>query len=208
MRDKAIGISFRRKDQLSTDVILNVWQKVTQSNSRFNALDKLVLEVHSVKMPVGFGREMKTKGRPLNALAHLKTSIVKVKAATDCLAHALVIAIAKITNDQNYKSYRDGRKIGPVVERLLETTGINLDRGGGGIGELTRFQEYFKEYRIVVFSGLNCEDIMFDGQVKTEKIINLLYDDVARHYHVIVNITGAMAKGMCVKHVIKDVVVT
>jgi len=54
MRDKAIGISFRRKDQLSTDVILCVWQKVTQSNSRFNALDKLVLEVHSVKMPVGF----------------------------------------------------------------------------------------------------------------------------------------------------------
>ena len=42
MRDKAIGISFRRKDQLSTDEILNVWQKVTQSNSRFNALKKLV----------------------------------------------------------------------------------------------------------------------------------------------------------------------
>jgi hypothetical protein len=95
MRDKAIGMSFRRKDQLSTDVILNVWQKVTQSNSRFNALDKLVLEVHSVKMPVGFGRGIKTKGRPLNALAHLKTSIVKVNAATDCLPHALVIAIAK-----------------------------------------------------------------------------------------------------------------
>jgi hypothetical protein len=72
MRDKAIGISFRRKDRLSTDLILNVWQKVTQSNSRFNALDKLVLEVHSVKMPVGFGRGIKTKGRPLDVLAHLK----------------------------------------------------------------------------------------------------------------------------------------
>jgi len=35
---------------------------------------------------------------------------------------------------------------------------------------------------------------MFDGQIQTEKRINLLYDDVARHYHVIVNITGAMAK--------------
>ena len=56
-------------------------------------------------------------------------------------AHALINAIAKITNDPNYKSYRDGRKIGPVVQRLLETTGINLDRGGG-IRELTRFQEY------------------------------------------------------------------
>jgi hypothetical protein len=54
--------------------------------------------------------------------------------------------------------------------RLLETTGINLDRGGG-ISELAQFQDYFKEYRFVVFSGLNCEDIMFDGQVQTGKRI-------------------------------------
>jgi hypothetical protein len=32
-------------------------------------------------------------------------------------------------------SHRDGRKIGPVVRQLLEMTGINLDRGGGGISE-------------------------------------------------------------------------
>ena len=82
---------------------------------------------------------------------------MKVNAERNCLAHALVIAIAKITNDPNYKSYRDGWKIGPVVQRLLETTGINLDREGG-IEQFIRFQEYFKEYRFVVFSGLNCED--------------------------------------------------
>jgi len=35
---------------------------------------------------------------------------------------------------------------------------------------------------------------MFDGQVQTDKRINLLYDDVALHYLVIVNITGAVAK--------------
>ena len=73
MRDMAIGIRFRRKYQHSTDVILNAWQKVTQSYSRFNTLDKLVFEMHSVKMPVGFGCDgRKTKGRPLDALAHLK----------------------------------------------------------------------------------------------------------------------------------------
>ena len=72
MRDKAIGISFRRKDQLSTDVILNVWQNVTQSNSRFNALDKLVFGVHSVKMPVGFGRGIRTRGRPLDVFSHFE----------------------------------------------------------------------------------------------------------------------------------------
>jgi hypothetical protein len=33
---------------------------------------------------------------------------------------------------------------------------------------------------------------MFDGQVATHERINLLYDDL--HYHVITNLTAAMAK--------------
>jgi hypothetical protein len=53
--DKLIGISFRCKDQLSGDVVWRVFQKVLQSNARFNALDRLVITVHSVRMPVGFG---------------------------------------------------------------------------------------------------------------------------------------------------------
>ena len=94
VKDKAIGISFRRKDQLSSEVILNVLEKVTQSNSRFNALDTLVHEIRSVKMPVGFGKGTKAKGRSLAALPHLKKSIVKVKSETNCLANASLIAIA------------------------------------------------------------------------------------------------------------------
>ena len=58
-----------------------------------------------------------------------------------------------------------------------------------------RFQEHFKEYRVVVFGGLNCEDIYFDGLVDLEKKIKLVYDDVNRHYHVINNLRGAMARG-------------
>ena len=62
--DKLIGISFRRKDQLAADVILWLVQKVSQSNARFNALDKLIMTVHSVRMPVGFGkRGMKSMGQ-------------------------------------------------------------------------------------------------------------------------------------------------
>jgi len=80
-----------------------------------------------------------------------------------------------------------------VVNSLLETTGIDLSRGGG-VPELMRLQEHFKEYRIVVFGGLNCEDVYFDGQVETEKRINLVYDDVKRHYHVINNLKGAMPR--------------
>ena len=130
MQDRAIGISFRRKDQLSENVIWSLFEKVAQSNARFNALDRLIVEVHSVRMPVGFGG-VKTKGRPLSVLALEKRSIITVKAEENCLAHALIIAIARLTNDPNYKAYRQGRKIRPVVKQLLESTGIDLTQGGG-----------------------------------------------------------------------------
>jgi hypothetical protein len=54
-------------------VIWTVFEKVSKSNSIFNALDTIRIEVHSVRMPVGFGGDsMKTKGRPLQVMAHLK----------------------------------------------------------------------------------------------------------------------------------------
>jgi hypothetical protein len=52
--DKQIGLSFRRRDQISGDVIWSVLGKVTQSNAKFNALDTLTIEVHVVRMPAGF----------------------------------------------------------------------------------------------------------------------------------------------------------
>ena len=82
-------------------------------------------------------------------MAHLKTSIIEVKAEVNCLAHALIIAIARVEKNSNYDSYRRGWKILPVVRDLLETTGIDL-ASGGGIPELARFQEHFSEYKIVV----------------------------------------------------------
>jgi hypothetical protein len=85
--NRPIGFSFRHKDQISGEVIWSVFEKVLQSNSRFNAMDKLVIDVHSVRMPVGFGKKaLKTKGRPLSVMAHLKKSIVEVLAEENCLA--------------------------------------------------------------------------------------------------------------------------
>ena len=48
--------------------------------------------------------------------------------------------------------------------------------------------------QIVVYQCLGCDDIIFEGQVDSSKRLNLLYDDVERHYHVIANLTGAMVK--------------
>ena len=62
------------------------------------------------------------------------------------------------------------------------------------VHEIQQFQDHYSEYKIVVYGGLNCEDIIFEGRVTSEKRVNLLYDDVTRHYHVIANLTGAMSK--------------
>ena len=45
-----------------------------------------------------------------------------------------------------------------------------------------------------MYQGLGCDDILYEGQVDSSKHLNLLYDDVERHYHVVTNLTGAMAK--------------
>jgi len=56
------------------------------------------------------------------------------------------MAIAKAENYPDYKAYRQGRKILPVKQKLLAKTGIDLS-GGGGIPELIKFQEHFREYK-------------------------------------------------------------
>jgi len=43
-----------------------------------------------------------------------------------------------------------------------------------GVDELQRFQDHFAEYKIVAYEGLNCEDVIFEGKVASEKRVNLL----------------------------------
>jgi len=74
---------------------------------------------------------------------------------------------------------------------MMQASGVDLSKGGE-IPELQAFQRHLSDYRIVVYSGQRCDNIMFDGQVATPQRINLLYDD--HHYHVITNLTAAIAK--------------
>jgi len=83
-----------------------VFSKVSESNARYNVMDRMIVAIHSVKMPVGFGKTaVKSKGRTLSVMAHVKHSIIEVKTDTDCLALAIIIAIARLTKDPSYKSY-------------------------------------------------------------------------------------------------------
>jgi hypothetical protein len=160
--------------------------------------------MHSVSVPIGFGGYgLKTKGRPLQVMVHLKRSIIPVKSETNSLAHALIIAISKITNDPDCKAYIKGRKIHRVFDNLLATTGISLINGVGG-PRIREVSGPFNQYKIVVYTGQNCDSIMFERQIDTSERINFLYD-VTQHFNVIGNLTAAMANCFVLKHVVKDV---
>ena len=168
-------------------------ERVLQSvpiSSSFNALDTPTVVGHSVKIPVSFGEDgIKRKARTFASLVHLKRSIIEVGAEDNSLAHAPIIALARIDNDPNYKIYREGRKILPLIQQFLETTVIDL-KNVAGITELRRFQEHFRDYKIVVYAGLNCDSITFQGQIESDKRIKLFFDEYTQHYHFIANFNG------------------
>jgi hypothetical protein len=195
LQDRPLGLSFRRRDHISREFLWSVFEKVTQSIADFEALDTLMFHVHSVRMPVGFGRTQTPRGRSRSAIARIKRSVVQIRAERDCLAHALVVAIARVTNDPEYRKYSDGRnkmKILSKVMELLRATGIDLD-GGGGIPELQAFQRHLSQFRIVVYYDLRHNCIMFEGQTVSSQRINLLFD--GEHYHVITNLPTALVVG-------------
>ena len=192
VQDKVVGISLRRRDQLKPDVVWAVLGKVIQSNARFGLSDRLEVHLDHVRMPVGNGRE-KTKGRSLDVLSAIKRSIVVVKAAFLCMAHALVIAIANVNSDPKYASYRHGYGLNKPVEELLKASGVDLSNGGG-LEELQQFQDYLSDYKIVVFDGLSPDRLIFSGNSHSAKKLYLLYDSDNGHYNVITNIKAAMAK--------------
>jgi hypothetical protein len=100
VKDKVVGISVRRRDQLKPDVAWDVLGKVIQSNARFGLIDRLEVRLDHVRMAAGDGKHAeKRKGRSLDVLSAVKKSIVVVKAAFLCLAHALVIAMARVNGD-------------------------------------------------------------------------------------------------------------
>ena len=193
VQDKVVGISLRRRDQLKADVVWSVLGKVIQSNARFALTDRLEVHLDHVGMPAGNGNGVKTKRRSISVLSAIKKSIVTLKAAFLCLAHALIIDMAKVNGDSKYDSYRHGKGLKKPVEKLLKASGVDLSNGGG-FKELQQFQQYLSDYKIIVFDGLYPDRVMFSGNSLSTKKLYLLYDRNNEHYNVITNLKGAMAK--------------
>jgi hypothetical protein len=64
----------------------------------------------------------------------------------------------------------DGYDLKNPVEDLLESCVFDV-ANGGGFRELRQFQEYFSDYKLIVFDGLNPDRVMFCGNsLSTKKL--------------------------------------
>ena len=132
MHDKVVSISLRRRDQFKRVVLQGLLGKVIQNNARFGLADRVEVHLDHVGMPAANGeRAGKTKRRLLDVMSAIKKSIVSVKAAINCLAYALTIAIARLNCDPKYQSYRHGYGLKKRVDDLLKASGVDLSNGGG-----------------------------------------------------------------------------
>ena len=59
------------------EVIWSVFSIVAQSNARYNAMDRLIVAINSLKIRVGFGKAVKSMGRTLSVMANVKHGITK-----------------------------------------------------------------------------------------------------------------------------------
>ena len=81
VQDKPIGISFRRKDQLSEEVIWSVFQKCRPVKHQIQCHERIGRRHSFGQNACGFwSTALRSKGRELANMAHLKRSIIKVKA--------------------------------------------------------------------------------------------------------------------------------
>ena len=197
VQDRVAGISLRRRDQFKPDIVWGLRMKSTHRNARFGLADRLEVHLDHVGMPAGNGR-VKTKGRSLDMMSTIKKSIVSVKAAINCLAYVLIIAMARLNGDPKHQSYRDRYGLKKPVDDLLKASCVDLPNGEGF---RERFQNHISDYKMIVFDGLNPDRVMFCGNSLSAKKLYLLYDRDLEHYSVITNLKGVWRKSTYVTDV-------
>ena len=80
-----------------------------------------------------------------------------------------------------------------LLEGLFDDSGVDSNNGGN-FQERRQFQEHNSHHKIIVFQGLNPHSIMFSRNSLSTKKLHLIYDWDHRHYDVMTNLKGAVAK--------------
>ena len=186
-----ISLPFMRMERLTSERVLAEFERVVQSNRDFRLDDSVNVNIVHVEMPNG-GTGKKRSEINLEKHLTMKRSILRIQNTDEiCLARALVVAIAKIENDNRYVNIRDGRS--STQERLAyalhEHCGVPIRRCG--LDEVKQFQTQLTDYQINVVSKEHQNSIIYSGPEKEKRIYLFLHDN---HYDVITSMPAFFAR--------------
>ena len=186
-----ISLPFLPLSRLTTERVVAEIERVIQSNREFRLNDSVQVNLIHVKMPNG---GTGTKRSEINLEKHLakKGSIIRIQNKDEiCLARALVVSMAKIENDGQYKSIVDHRR--PLQTRLAydlhEKAGVPV--GPCGLDEVKQFQIHLTDHQINIVSKEHQNSILYSGREKEKKIYLFLHDS---HYDVITSMPAFFAR--------------
>ena len=177
--DTPISIPFMPLHQLTPERVFSQVQRVIQSNRDFRLNDTVSVDIIHVEAPQGSGR--KKPRSTLNVKEYLlkKKSVITIQNNDNlCLARALVVAIAKVENDPNYKNLtKPGRSTQEIKAKELHTA-ANVPLGPCGITEVEMFQKYLTNYEINIVSGNHANSIIYPPPTATSPPFIYIYTTI------------------------------
>ena len=192
--DTHISMPFMPVIQLTPERVFSQIERVIQSNRDFRLNDTVVVDIIHVEAPQGSGRS-KRDVLNIKDFLHKKRSIVTIQNNDNlCLARALVVAIAKIERDPNYKNLMNpGRRAQEKKARELHTA-ANVPLGPCGIPEVELFQKYLTNYEINIVSGNHDNSIIYPPKPSTSNSVTPIYLYLHdNHYDIITSMPGFLS---------------
>jgi DNA polymerase type B, organellar and viral len=179
---KAIGVPINSPHNIKTDVILDLFEAVAQSNTLFNTANQLIVHTTVIKDPTGgvFCKNSSALMTTEEILTHKKCllNIKLPKGYNLCLITAIIIAemlaIGESLKSIN-KMKKNQQKLIRLSKTFLKRVKIELDFTNDlmGINCIHKIQKYLQtKYRLVIFNNhLDPNSILYKGP---QKYINSL----------------------------------
>ena len=190
--DTPISMPFMPVIQLTPEWVFSQIERVIQSNRDFRLNDTVTVDIVHVEAPQGSGRSRRTTLN-IKEFLHKKKSIIITNNDDLCLARALVVAIAKIEKDPNYKNLiAPGRRIQERKAKELHES-ANVPLGPCGLPEVELFQKYLTNYEINVFSTAHNNSIIYPAKPSTSNAKPIYLHLHDNHYDVITTMPGFLS---------------
>ena len=181
------------RERLTSERVLAEVERVVQSNHQFRLNDSVSVNIVHVEMPRG-GTGKKRREVNFDKYLTNKRSIVRIQNSDDiCLARALVVAVAKIENDEHYNRIRDPRYSVQELQAYELHKKAGVPFGQCGLNEVKLFQTHLSEYQINIVSKEHQNSIVFAGPDAEKRIYLYVHEN---DYDVITSMPAFFARKM------------